>query len=738
MMEDVIEGYIEHIVYRNEENGYTVLNLSADGEDVTCVGNIPLLSEGEYVEFKGEYITHAVYGQQLKIASFQIKMPSDLDAIERYLGSGAIKGVGAALAARIVRKFKEDTFRIMEEEPQRLAEVKGISLRIAQDIAAQVAGRANQRRAVIFLQDYGISLQTAVKIYAQYQEQIYEIIRKNPYRLAEDMEGIGFKTADEIAVKSGILRDSEFRIRSGISYTLMLASQEGHTYLPRQVLSRRCSELLQIEESLIEEQYMNLQMERKIICVQKEETEVYLSLFYTMEANSATLLERLNVDCSFSEEELEKRIKEIEKETKQVLDERQMQAVKEAVGHGLLLLTGGPGTGKTTTINTIIRYFRKDGLKIRLAAPTGRAAKRMSEMTGVEASTIHRMLEVSGGMASAEGYGRDEENPIDADVIIIDEMSMVDISLMYALLKAISVGSRLILVGDINQLPSVGPGSVFKDLIESGAFPTVRLTKIFRQARESDIILNAHKINEGEKVILDNQSRDFFFLKRDETNKIINVVLQLVYQKMPKYVDAKPSEIQVLTPSRKGLLGVDNLNRILQMYLNPKDEKKREKLYGNTIFREGDKVMQVKNNYQLEWEVLGKYGIPIEKGSGVFNGDMGVIREINDFAGQMTIEFDDHHSVEYSYKMLDELELAYAITIHKSQGSEYPAVVIPLLGGPKMLLNRNLLYTAVTRAKKCVVLVGSEHTFEEMEKNVMQQKRFSGLKDRILEAGQNM
>lgn len=737
-MEDVIEGYIEHIVYRNEENGYTVLNLSADGEDVTCVGNIPLLSEGEYVEFKGEYITHAVYGQQLKIASFQIKMPSDLDAIERYLGSGAIKGVGAALAARIVRKFKEDTFRIMEEEPQRLAEVKGISLRIAQDIAAQVAGRANQRRAVIFLQDYGISLQTAVKIYAQYQEQIYEIIRKNPYRLAEDMEGIGFKTADEIAVKSGILRDSEFRIKSGISYTLMLASQEGHTYLPRQVLSRRCSELLQIEESLIEEQYMNLQMERKIICVQKEETEVYLSSFYTMEANSATLLEHLNVDCSFSEEELEKRIKEIEKETKQVLDERQMQAVKEAVGHSLLLLTGGPGTGKTTTINTIIRYFRKDGLKIRLAAPTGRAAKRMSEMTGVEASTIHRMLEVSGGMSSAEGYGRDEENPIDADVIIIDEMSMVDISLMYALLKAITVGSRLILVGDINQLPSVGPGSVFKDLIESGAFPTVRLTKIFRQARESDIILNAHKINEGEKVILDNQSRDFFFLKRYETNKIINVVLQLVYQKMPKYVDAKPSEIQVLTPSRKGLLGVDNLNRVLQMYLNPKDEKKREKLYGNTIFREGDKVMQVKNNYQLEWEVLGKYGIPIEKGSGVFNGDMGVIREINDFAGQMTIEFDDHHSVEYSYKMLDELELAYAITIHKSQGSEYPAVVIPLLGGPKMLLNRNLLYTAVTRAKKCVVLVGNEHTFEEMEKNVMQQKRFSGLKDRILEAGQNM
>jgi exodeoxyribonuclease V alpha subunit len=737
-MEDIVEGYIEHIIYRNEDNGYTVLNLSVDGEDVTCVGSIPLLSEGEYVEFKGEYITHAVYGQQLKIKSFQIKMPSDLDAIERYLGSGAIKGVGTALAGRIVRKFKEDTFRIMEEEPERLAEVKGISIRIAQEIAAQVEGRANQRQAIMFLQEYGINLQTAVKIYAQYHEKVYEIIRNNPYQLAEDMEGIGFKTADEIAIKAGIKKDSEFRIRSGILYTLMLASQEGHTFLPKSMLTARCSNLLQVEESLVEEGYMDLQMERKIVCKTKEKeegelTEVYLSLFFSMENNSAALLDRLNVDYALPDIEMEARIRTIEKETEQCLDEMQVKAIKEAAGHGLFLLTGGPGTGKTTTINAIIRYFKKDGLEIRLAAPTGRAAKRMSEMTGEEASTIHRMLEVSGGLSSAEGYGRNEENPIDADAIIIDEMSMVDISLMYALLKAITIGTRLILVGDTNQLPSVGAGNVFKDLIESGAYPTVRLTKIFRQAQESDIILNAHKINEGEKVSLDNKSKDFFFLKRYDANKIINVVLQLVYQKLPKYTDADPMEIQVLTPTRKGLLGVDNLNRVLQMYLNPKDPKKREKTYGDTLFREGDKVMQVKNNYQQEWEVLGKYGIPIEKGTGIFNGDMGVIREINDFAGQMTIEFDDRHTVEYSYKMLDELELAYAITIHKSQGSEYPAVVIPLLGGPRMLLNRNLLYTAVTRAKKCVVLVGSDATFEEMENNTMQQKRFSGLKDRILE-----
>ena len=415
------------------------------------------------------------------------------------------------------------------------------------------------------------------------------------------------------------------------------------------------------------------------------------------------------------------------------LDEHQIEAVKEAVRNGVLVITGGPGTGKTTTINAIIRYFEAVGDDIMLAAPTGRAAKRMSETTGYEARTIHRMLELNGGMEGSAGFERNEDNPLETNLIIIDEMSMVDITLMNALLKAILPGTRLILVGDVNQLPSVGAGSVLKDIIDSGLFHTVKLTKIFRQASTSDIIVNAHKINRGEPVTLDNKSMDFFFLKRYEADKIINVTLQLVMQKLPKFVNADTYDIQVLTPMRKGLLGVERLNKILQMYLNPADEKKREKEHGGTVFREGDKVMQIKNNYQLEWEIRSKYGLCIDRGTGIFNGDMGTIEEINDFAETMTVSFDEGRMVEYSYKLLDELELAYAITIHKSQGSEYPAVVIPLLNGPQMLMNRNLLYTAVTRAKKCVTIVGNDITFNEMIQNNSQLKRYSGLKDRLTE-----
>ena len=397
------------------------------------------------------------------------------------------------------------------------------------------------------------------------------------------------------------------------------------------------------------------------------------------------------------------------------------------------MITGGPGTGKTTTINTIIRYFELSGEDIMLAAPTGRAAKRMSETTGYEARTIHRMLELNGGMEGNAGFERNEQNPLETNLIIIDEMSMVDISLMNSLLKAILPGTRLILVGDVNQLPSVGAGSVLKDIIDSKMFPTVMLTKIFRQASTSDIIVNAHKINRGEKVSLDNKSMDFFFLKRYEADKIINVTLQLIKQKLPKFVGASEYDIQVLTPMRKGLLGVERLNTILQMYLNPPSDRKKEKEHGAIVFREGDKVMQIKNNYQLEWEIRSKYGLCIDKGTGVFNGDAGIIEEINDFAETITVNFDEGRMVEYSYKLLDELELAYAVTIHKSQGSEYPAVVIPLLSGPRMLMNRNLLYTAVTRAKKCVTIVGDDTTFEQMIENNSQQRRYSGLKDRLLE-----
>jgi exodeoxyribonuclease V alpha subunit len=730
---ETIKGYIDHTIYRNEENGYAVLVLIADEEELTCVGIFPDIADGMMIEAQGEYTEHPTYGRQFKVSSFEEKSPEGELAIERYLGSGAIKGVGIALAARIVRRFKEDTFRIIEEEPERLSEVKGISERKAMEIADQVNEKKDLRQAMIFLQQYGIRTNLAVKIYHTYGSEIYRILEENPYRLADDIEGVGFKTADEIASRVGIRTDSDFRIRSGILYALQLASGEGHTFLPMEELTRRACALLEVDPEHIEPHYMNLAMERKIVLQQRDEvTQIYTTAFYYMEANSATMLHQLDISYEVADAEIEARIKTIETQTKMELDELQVEAVKEAVRNGLLVITGGPGTGKTTTINTIIRYFESEGLDIFLAAPTGRAAKRMSETTGFEARTIHRMLELNGGVDGNAGFERNEQNPLETDVIIVDEVSMVDISLMYALLKAVAAGTRLILVGDINQLPSVGPGSVLKDIIDSGQFHTVKLTKIFRQAGTSDIVVNAHRINRGEKVPLDNQSKDFFFLKRYDADKIINVTLQLIKQKLPKYVDAGEYDIQVRTPMRKGLLGVERLNQILQMYLNPPDKTKHEKEHKDTVFREGDKVMQTKNNYQMEWEIRTKYGLCIDKGTGIFNGDMGIIEEINAFAETMTISFDEGKIVEYSFKNLDELELAYAVTIHKSQGSEYPAVVIPLLNGPKMLMNRNLLYTAVTRAKKCVTIVGDEATFDMMVENNSEQKRYSGLCDRLI------
>ena len=552
-----LAGYVEHIIYRNADNGYTVLNLVSGEDEITCVGIFSAIAEGENIEAQGEYTEHPTYGQQFKVTSFEEKAPEDEEAIERYLGSGAIKGIGLAMAARIVRRFKEDTFRIIEEEPERLAEIKGISNRKAMEIASQVNEKRDLRQAMIFLQQYGITMNLAVKVYQAYGQDVYGIIRENPYRLADDIDGVGFRTADEIAARVGIRMDSDFRVRSGILYTLLQASGEGHTYLPETELTPRASKLLNVTAEQVEKQYMDLAIERKIILKQMEDqTQIYAASFYYMEANTATMLKRLNVSYDVSDAEIEQQIRGIEKKSGMTLDEHQVTAVKEAVRNGLLVITGGPGTGKTTTINTIIRYFELEGLEIFLAAPTGRAAKRMSETTGFEARTVHRMLELNGGAEGSGGFERDESNPLEADVIIVDEMSMVDISLMYSLLKAISVGTRLILVGDVNQLPSVGPGSVLRDIIQSHACNVVMLTKIFRQASTSDIIVNAHKINHGEEVILDNKSMDFFFLKRYDADVIINVVLQLIKQKLPKFVDATPYDIQVLTPMRKGLLGV--------------------------------------------------------------------------------------------------------------------------------------------------------------------------------------
>jgi len=729
---ETINGYVDHIIWRNPDNGYTILVLIVDEEELTCVGSFPDIAEGENIEAKGEYTEHPTYGNQFRVISYEQKAPEDEDAIERYLASGAIKGIGMALAARIVRRFKKDTFRIIEEEPERLAEIKGISQRKAMEIADQVNDRKDLREAMIFLQQYGITMNLAVKIYNRYGAEVYNVLRENPYQIADDIEGVGFRTADEIATKVGISTDSDFRIRSGILYALQQASVEGHTYLPADELVSRTASLLDINPDYIEPHFMNLALDRKIVMQNvDEQVVIYSSVFYYMEENTAAMLRALDTEYDVPEIEVKECIRKIEKKNGIELDQYQADAVLEAARNGLLIVTGGPGTGKTTTINSIIQYFEAEHLDIFLAAPTGRAAKRMSETTGYEARTIHRMLEVSGGPEGTGGFERNEQNPLETDVIIIDEMSMVDISLMYALLKAIPQGTRLILVGDTNQLPSVGPGSVLKDIIASKQFHTVMLTKIFRQASESDIIVNAHKINQGQEVILDNKSKDFFFLKRYEADKIINVTLQLIKQKLPKYVGADEYDIQVLTPTRKGLLGVERLNGILQEYLNPPSKSKKEHEHGGRIFREGDKVMQIKNDYQLEWEVRNRYGLPLDKGTGIFNGDMGIIEHINEFAEQMTICFDENHMVEYSFKQLDELEHAYAITIHKSQGSEYPAVVIPLMNGPRMLMNRNLIYTAVTRAKSCVTIVGDEHTFFDMVSNNHEQKRYTGLAEKL-------
>ena len=731
-----LQGLVEHIVYHNDGNGYTVLNLMCQGSEVVCVGTMPVISEGEYIKAQGSYVEHMTYGQQFKIDTFSVEIPEDAYSVERYLASGAIKGVGPKMAHKIVSKFKEDTFRIIEEEPERLAEIKGISERKAQEIFEQFHDKQDMRQATMFLAKFGISSTYAIKIYNEYGSRLYDIIRENPYRLAEDITGIGFKLADEIAHRAGIGQNSDYRIRSGIIYALAQGTLSGHTYLPKDILVARTSELLDIDPSLIDKHLMDLSIDKKIMVREMDgEVVVYASSYYYLELNVARMLKNLNMTYDVEDLSLPEVIRRIEMQEGIALDDMQRMAVMEAVRHGVLVITGGPGTGKTTTINAMIKYFEYENLEIRLAAPTGRAAKRMTEATGYEASTIHRLLELSGAPEdqALARFERNEQNPLEADVIIIDEMSMVDINLMNSLLKAVMPGTRLILVGDVNQLPSVGPGNVLKDIINSHCFNVVRLTKIFRQALESAIVTNAHKINDGIPIDLAHKTRDFFCMKRYDTPSIIGVMIALIRDKLPPNVGAAPYEIQVLTPMRKGELGVERLNVILQQYLNPPSSDKREREHRQGLFREGDKVMQIKNNYQIEWEVTDKYNIPVDKGVGVFNGDTGIIKEINTFAELLTVEFDEGRKVSYPFSQLDELELAYAVTIHKSQGSEYPAVILPLLSGPRMLFNRNLLYTAVTRAKRCVVIVGSEETVERMIGNVSEQKRYTGLRQRIEE-----
>ena len=746
MEKENVKGYIEHFIYRNEENGYSVINLVTDDDEITCIGNFRDADVGDTLDMVGVYVEHPVYGHQLKVESYKIAVPDDAVSMQRYLGSGAIKGIGEALAARIVKKFGVDTFRIIEDEPERLAEVKGISEKKAIDISIQMSEKREMRDAMIFLQQYGITNAMAVKIYNRYGTGIYGILKENPYKLADDIAGIGFKIADDIASKVGICVDSEYRIRSGIMYTLLQGTMDGNTYLPMNELAQKTALLLQnnpndpIDTESIMTQVQNLIMDKKLVC--KGEENVYAAPYYYEEQGCAAMLHDLNISEKIGpeEEELYKnRILDIERKKGIELDDLQRDAVIKSVSNGVVIITGGPGTGKTTTINTIINYYASEGLDIMLAAPTGRAAKRMTEATGYEAKTIHRLLEVTGQVEDENGgqrgvkFEKNRDNPLEADAIIIDEMSMVDTHLFNALLRALVPGVHLILVGDSSQLTSVGPGQVLADLIASGEFPTIFLKKIFRQAEESDIVMNAHRIHRGEKPVLDNKSKDFFFLERNDADVIYKHMIQLIRDKLPGYVQATPYDIQVLTPMKKGPLGAVQLNLVLQKYLNPPEPSKKEHAYGDLIIREGDKVMQIRNNYQAKWEVVGKYNIPIDSGMGIYNGDMGIVKEINEYSQDIVVEYDEHKRVRYPFSELDEIELSYAITIHKSQGSEYPAVILPILGGPRMQLNRNLLYTAVTRARSTVCVLGSSNTLFEMVDNEEQLKRYTGLADRIKE-----
>lgn len=732
----VLKGTVEDIIFTNKDNGYTVFSIDTGEESVVCVGTVPSLSAGETVALTGNWTMHIIYGKQFQVELCEKTMPTTVEGIEKYLASGLIKGIRKRMAKKIVDRFGEATFYVIEEKPDRLVEIRGITYEKAMEISKVFKEQNGIRRAMIFLQGFGVSPIYAMKIYKKYNEGVYEIIRTNPYKLADDIFGIGFKMADNIAEQAGVLRNSPQRVKACIKYTLNDAAGNGHAYLPENILINRVTEMLGIDDESVKNAERELQLERTIRCENiNGDIAVYLGKYYYAEMAVAKRL--IELKEGFEDERIvdgDYYIERFESVKNISLAEKQKEAVKMALTEGVLVITGGPGTGKTTIINAIIDIFDDMDKKIVLAAPTGRAAKRITETCGLEAQTIHRLLGISylEDDTSVRNFEKDEDDPIEADVVIIDESSMIDIMLMYGLMKALKDGTRLILVGDADQLPSVGCGNVLKDIISSERINVTRLSEIFRQSDKSTIITNAHRINTGEEPIVNGKDTDFFFIKRMSADSVRRTVVELVKKRLPNYISCDSlTDIQVLSPMRKGIAGVQELNMALQEALNPKDDKKKEHIFRNIVFREGDKVMQIKNNYNAAWKVYNGSGRCVDEGSGVFNGDQGIISKIDSMLEQTTVVFDDGKTVVYDFIQMDEIELSYAITIHKSQGSEYPVVIMPVLNGPPMLMTRNLLYTAVTRAKNLVVLVGSMDTVRTMVANNKEINRYTGLSVKI-------
>jgi len=740
MQETTIEGVAEHIVFRNEDNGYTVFVLKAETEsgeeELTCTGYLPEISPGEDLLVKGKWTNNPRYGPQLSVSQAEKRTPTTAAGIEKYLASGVIKGIGAGMARRIVAAFGEHSFDVIAESPERLAEIKGITPSRAERISEQFHSQGEQRRAILLLQDYGISPAFAMRIYKKYKGLTADVLQSNPYKLADDIDGIGFKIADDIARRVGVAFDSPFRISAGLRFCLWEAAGNGHVYLPQEILISHSAQLLGVEaeREVVEQALRQMQMDKLIYCERRDgETSVFLSHFYHAELTVARKLMDLSDDVPNGGLVVDEIIAAFENESGMQLSPGQKEAVAEANSNGVLIITGGPGTGKTTTINTIIHMLSAQGLRIELSAPTGRAAKRITETSGREARTLHRLLESTFTEDSRrQTFQRNDENPLETDVLVIDEASMIDILLMQSVLKALAKGTRLIMVGDVDQLPPVGAGNVLKDLISSGSIRVVRLTEIFRQAQESAIIMNAHRINRGEYPSLNEQDKDFFFVRRQRQDDVAEAVLDLVSRRLPEYMGGDGfKDIQVLSPMRKSNLGVNHLNQLLQSRLNPPAFGKKEREFRQMVFREGDKVMQVRNNYQISWQITGEDGKRLDEGEGVYNGDGGVIFDIDDDRETLTVLFDDNRRVVYDYSQLDELELAYAITVHKSQGSEYKTVVMPVHSGPDLLFNRNLLYTAVTRAKELCVVVGVEGMLFRMVDNNREFERYTGLGGRM-------